>query len=195
MQNENQISTKLWNAGTSLGPCSSEMDWCQVERVYISCFLEIMDEKDHPHCYQSKVQKPTSVMVWYDSGHGMGNNWCLWLRRFSNHLNRRWWFYLYMLEHSWARCWSPTYSRCCASGVRMEIAHHEQLAGGALPQWVNGWMLVHVIKHFEWLVRLEMRYMNTVHWTVKATLMLTGTYSFLEQHTLPSRWGHVQCFF
>ena len=31
-------------------------------------------EKDHPDCYQCKVQKPASVMVWgCVSGHGMGN--------------------------------------------------------------------------------------------------------------------------
>ncbi|KAJ0019198.1 hypothetical protein NQD34_006767 [Periophthalmus magnuspinnatus] len=36
--------------------------------------LRAKEEKDHPDCYQRKVQKPASVMVWgCVSAHGMGN--------------------------------------------------------------------------------------------------------------------------
>ena len=36
--------------------------------------LRTKEEKDHPDCYQRKVQKPASVMVWgCVSAHGMGN--------------------------------------------------------------------------------------------------------------------------
>ena len=36
--------------------------------------LRAKDEKDHPDCYQRKVQKPASVMVWgCISAHGMGD--------------------------------------------------------------------------------------------------------------------------
>ena len=36
--------------------------------------LRAKEEKDHPHCYQCKVQKPASVMVWgCVSAHGTGN--------------------------------------------------------------------------------------------------------------------------
>ena len=36
--------------------------------------LRAKEEKDHPDCYQCKVQKPASVMVWgCVSAHGMGN--------------------------------------------------------------------------------------------------------------------------
>ena len=38
------------------------------------CVLRPKEEKDHPDCYQRKVQKPASVMVWGCVGdHGMGN--------------------------------------------------------------------------------------------------------------------------
>ena len=58
------------------GSKSSEMDRKTVEtcslvrRVHISaCFLILRakNEKDHPDCYQQKVQKPASVMVWGSS--------------------------------------------------------------------------------------------------------------------------------
>ncbi|KAJ8369210.1 hypothetical protein SKAU_G00092380, partial [Synaphobranchus kaupii] len=52
---------------------------CGLTSLPFKLFLEIMDiqvkeEKDHPNCYQHKVQKPASVMVsGCVSAHGMGN--------------------------------------------------------------------------------------------------------------------------
>ena len=65
--------------------CKCKMDRKTVEtcslvrQVHIpACFgrriLHAKDEKDHPDCYQRKVQKPASVMVWgCISVHGMGD--------------------------------------------------------------------------------------------------------------------------
>ncbi len=41
---------------------------------YGRCILWAKEEKDHPDCFQRKVQKPASVMVWgCVSAYGMGN--------------------------------------------------------------------------------------------------------------------------
>ena len=38
------------------------------------CVLWAKEKKGHPDCYQRKVQKPTSVMLWgCVSAHGIGN--------------------------------------------------------------------------------------------------------------------------
>ena len=73
---------------SSLGPKSSEMDERQWKHVLWSdestfqlvfgkngrWILRAKDEKDHPDCYQWKVQKPASVMVWgCISAHDMGD--------------------------------------------------------------------------------------------------------------------------
>ena len=75
---------EMWPA--FLGLSSSEVDWHKVEKcavvwwVHISLFLEIIDivssgpKRKRTDCYQHKVPKPASVMVWGRlSAHGMGN--------------------------------------------------------------------------------------------------------------------------
>ena len=55
--------------------------YCGQTKQYFRSFLEEMDsvlrtkeEKNHPDCYQQKVQKPASVMVWgCDRALGKGN--------------------------------------------------------------------------------------------------------------------------
>ena len=69
---------------SSLGPKSSEMvrKWKHVLWSHFSLFfgkngcriLRAKNEKDHPDCYQRKVQIPASVMVWgCISDHAMGD--------------------------------------------------------------------------------------------------------------------------
>lgn len=65
---------------TYLGPCSSETDWPRVEKydvVWSTHFkfgnrghqvLQVKEKKEHPDCWQCKVEKSAAVMVW-GSGH------------------------------------------------------------------------------------------------------------------------------
>lgn len=84
MQSESHLSTTPRNATGFSGPRAhlrwKRVPWSDESTFQIGfgnhgrCVLQAKEQKDRPHCYQCKVEKPASVMVWGRvSAHGLGN--------------------------------------------------------------------------------------------------------------------------